>query len=164
MGSYLGTDYNGAYNSDLVPCWPGSIIGGINRTFPSCNGSSDGSLSINLSSNSPSPHTYTWSNQSTNPVIQNLSAGSYWLQVTDSSGCFETTTITLPDPFALLFGELASPTCVGDSNGTATVVSSGCPCMFTLCTFLWDNGDTQKRVIPYTLDGTVLLSLMPMAV
>ena len=143
-GSYLGTDYDGAYNSDLTPCWPGSIIGGINRTFPSCNGSSDGSLSINLSSNSPSPHTYIWSNQSTNPVIQNLSAGSYWLQVTDSTGCFETTTITLPDPFALLFGELASPTCVGDSNGTATVVSSGCPCMFTLCTFLWDNGDTSK--------------------
>ena len=143
-GSYLGTNHDGKYNSSLTPCWPGTIINGINRTFPSCNGLSDGSLSINLSGNSSPPYTYIWSNESTDPVAQNLSAGSYWLYVTDSSGCYETTTISLPDPFALLFGELASPTCSGDSNGVATVVSSGCPCMFTLCTFLWDNGDTTK--------------------
>ena len=59
-------------------------------------------------------------------------------------------TINLPDPFALIFGEIAPPTCFGDSNGTATVVSSGCPCMFTLCTFLWDNGDTSKTSLSLT--------------
>ena len=143
-GSYMGTNMDGIYNSNLTPCWPGTIISSINRTFPSCNGLSDGSLSINLSGNSSSPYTYIWSNNSTNPFIQSLSAGTYWVHITDSTGCYEETTINLPDPFALLFGELASPTCVGDSNGTATVVSSGCPCMFTLCTFLWENGDTTK--------------------
>ena len=45
-------------NSSLTPCWPGTIINGINRTFPSCNGLSDGSLSINLSVNSSPPYTY----------------------------------------------------------------------------------------------------------
>ena len=119
---------------------------------------------MNLSGNSSPPYTYIWSNESTDPVAQNLSAGSYWLYVTDSSGCYETTTISLPDPFALLFGELASPTCSGDSNGVATVVSSGCPCMFTLCTFLWDNGDKIKQVTHYMLDGIVLQLLMPMVV
>ena len=143
-GSYMGTNMDGIYNSNLTPCWPGTIISSINRTFPSCNGLSDGSISVNISGNSSAPYTYIWSNNSTDPVIQDLSAGSYWVHITDSTGCYEETTINLPDPFAILFGELASPICSGDSNGTATVVSSGCPCMFTLCTFLWENGDTTK--------------------
>jgi len=141
-GSYLGTNMDGAYNSNLTPCWPGTIISNFNRVFPSCNGSSDGSISLNLVGTPP--YTYLWSNHSTDSIIDNLSSGTYWVQVTDSSGCYELVTINLPDPFALIFGEISSPTCFGDSNGTATVVSSGCPCMFTLCTFLWDNGDTSK--------------------
>tara|TARA_B100001057_G_scaffold186400_2_gene187181 strand:- start:5035 stop:7977 length:2943 start_codon:yes stop_codon:yes gene_type:complete len=143
-GSYLGNDFDGAYSTSLIPCGLGSIISGINRTFPSCNGLLDGSLSININGGSIPPYTYIWSNNSTDPIIQNLSSGTYWLHVTDSNGCFETTTISLPDPITFIFGELASPTCVTDSNGSATVVSSGCPCMFNLCTFLWDNGDTTK--------------------
>ena len=141
-GSYLGTNMDGAYNSALTPCWPGTIISSFNRLFPSCNGTSDGSISLNLVGTPP--YTFLWSNQSTDSIINNLSAGTYWIQVTDSTGCYEITTINLPDPYALIFGEITSPTCIGDTNGTATVVSSGCPCMFTLCTFLWDNGVTSK--------------------
>jgi len=141
-GSYLGTNMDGTYNSNLSPCWPGTIISNFNRVFPSCNGSSDGSIILNLVGTPP--YTYLWSNQSTDSLIDNLSSGTYWVQVTDSSGCYEIVTINLPDPYAIIFGEITSPTCVEDTNGTATVVSSGCPCMFTLCTFLWDNGVTSK--------------------
>ena len=141
-GSYLGTNMDGAYNSDLTPCWFGTIISSFNRIFPSCNGSSDGSISLNLVGTLP--YTYLWSNQSTDSSINNLNAGTYWVQVTDSTGCYELISINLPDPYALMFGEITSPTCLGDTNGTATVVSSGCPCMFTLCTFLWDNGVTSN--------------------
>ncbi|MDG2139216.1 MAG: T9SS type A sorting domain-containing protein [Flavobacteriales bacterium] len=142
-GSYLGTNMDGAYNSELTPCWPGTIISSVNRFFPSCNGASDGSISLSLVGGA-SPYTYIWSNQSTDSSIQNLAAGSYWVQVVDSTGCYESITITLPDPFAIMFGEIIPPTCIGDSNGTATVNSSGCPCMFSGCTFLWDNGVTIK--------------------
>jgi len=140
-GSYLGTNMDGAYNSDLTPCWFGTIISSFNRIFPFCNGSSDGSISLNLVGTLP--YTYLWSNQSTDSSINNLNAGTYWVQVTDSTGCYELISINLPDPYALMFGEIIPP-CLGDTNGTATVVSSGCPCMFTLCTFLWDNGVTSS--------------------
>jgi len=147
-GSYLGTNMDGAYNSNLTPCWPGTVISNFSRVLPSCNGASDGSVSLSL--NGAPPYTYLWSNQSTDSILTNLSAGTYWVQVTDSTGCYEMLTINLPDPFALIFGEISSPTCFGDSNGTATVVSSGCPCMFTLCTFLWDNGDSTKTSLSLT--------------
>ena len=37
-----------------------------------------------------------------------------------------------------------SPTCPEDENGAAVVNSSGCQCMFSTCTFLWENGITTK--------------------
>jgi hypothetical protein len=37
-----------------------------------------------------------------------------------------------------------SPTCPEDDNGAAVVNSSGCQCMFSTCTFLWENGITTK--------------------
>ena len=142
-GSYMGTNMDGIYNSDLINCGNGSLISSVNEVHPSCNGFSDGTISLSLASNSLS-YTYLWSNQSTNSSIQNLEAGSYWVQVTDSTGCYELKTINLFDPFTISFGGVAPPTCVGDSNGTATLSSSGCPCMFNSCTYLWENGVTTK--------------------
>ncbi|MEC7864101.1 MAG: SprB repeat-containing protein, partial [Bacteroidota bacterium] len=140
-GSYLGTNMDGVYNSELIDCGNGSLISSVNTVHPSCNGFSDGGISLSVLGGS-SPYTYLWSNQSTNSSVQNLEAGSYWVQVTDSTGCYELRTINLFDPFAILFGGIIPPVCVGDSNGIATVTSSGCPCMFSGCTYLWDNGVT----------------------
>ncbi|KRO63476.1 MAG: hypothetical protein ABR80_00990, partial [Cryomorphaceae bacterium BACL11 MAG-121015-bin20] len=147
-GSYMGTNHDGAYHYNLTPCWPGTIISNFNRLFPSCNGYSNGSISLNLVGTPP--YTYLWSNQSTDSFISNLNAGTYWVQVTDSTGCYELVTINLPDPFTIIFGGVAPPTCFGGTNGTATVVSSGCPCMFNLCTFLWENGVTSKTNLSLT--------------
>ena len=36
------------------------------------------------------------------------------------------------------------PTCPGNSNGMATINSTGCVCMFSTCTFLWENGVASK--------------------
>jgi len=142
-GSYLGTNMDGVYNSELINCGNGSLISSVNRVHPSCNGFSDGGISLGVVGGS-SHYTYLWSNQSTDSSIQNLQAGAYWVQVTDSTGCYELRTINLLDPFAIIFGGIIPPTCVGDSNGIATVSSSGCSCMFSGCTYLWDNGVTTK--------------------
>ena len=142
-GSYLGTNMDGVYNSELIDCGNGSLINSVNRVHPSCNGFSDGGISLGVVGDS-SYYTYLWSNQSTNSSIQNLQAGVYWVHVTDSTGCYELRTINLLDPFAIIFGGIIPPTCVGDSNGIATVSSSGCSCMFSGCTYLWDNGVTTK--------------------
>ena len=142
-GSYLGTNYDGAYNPELITCGNGTVVSSFNKINPSCNGFSDGSITINVLGN-PSSYTYLWSTQSTTSSIQNLAAGSYWVQVTDSIGCFELLTINIIDPFIISFGGIIPPLCTGDSMGTATLSSSGCPCMLSQCTFLWDNGVTTK--------------------
>ena len=59
-------------------------------------------------------------------------------------GCYEFRTFNLSDPFSVSFGNIVPPTCIGDSNGTASLSSAGCPCMVSTCTFLWDNGVTTK--------------------
>lgn len=142
-GSYMGSGFNGVYHYVPVDCGPGSVISAVYPNNPSCNGFSDGSINIALV-NDQGPTTYLWSTGSTAPFVQNLSAGTYWVQVTNATGCAETQTVTLSDPFVITFGGIAPPTCPGDSNGMATLNSTGCYCMFSGCTFLWENGGTTK--------------------
>ena len=124
-------------------CAPGSVISSILPTAPTCNGSSNGSINVSVVDDQ-SQHTYLWSTGSTGPSLQNVSAGTYWVQVTNDAGCFETQTVTVNDPFVITFGGIAAPTCIGGSNGMATLNSTGCYCMFSGCTFLWENGGTTK--------------------
>ena len=141
-GSYMGTQYDGHYNYTPVNCGSGSIISGGSAVNPSCNGFSNGSLSI-IAGNGTAPYTYLWSDGSVGSSLTNLSAGIYYVQVTDANGCFEKGSTTLNDPFNITFGGVTHVLCPGGSNGQATVSSSGCVCMFSGCTFLWDNGGTS---------------------
>ncbi len=142
-GSYLSTDNDGIYTLDAVNCGQGSVIASATVIQPSCNGLSNGSISINSTINS-GPYTYLWTTSSNDSSIANLSAGSYSVVVTNALGCYETRTFVLNDPYTISFGGIAAPTCLDYSNGTATVGSSGCQCQFSTCTFLWDNGITTK--------------------
>lgn len=142
-GSYLGTNSDGIYNLDAVNCGQGSVIASVNLTQPTCNGLSNGSISITPIAGS-GPYTYLWTTSSNNSSITNLSAAAYSVIVTNALGCYETRTINLNDPYTISFGGIASPTCIDGGNGTATVGSSGCQCQFSTCTFLWDNGITTK--------------------
>lgn len=140
-GSYIGTDFNGIYNYSPNSCGPGSVITGGNIAHPTCNGASNGSLTpfVNMANG---PHTYLWSTGEVNSSISGLSAGTYSVRVTNAFGCYEDYFVTLQDPFVITFGGINPPTCPGGSNGSVTVGSSGCQCMFSTCTFLWDNGVT----------------------
>lgn len=142
-GSYLGTINNGVYTNQTINCGQGSILSNVVLTQPWCNGSASGAITptANLGT---APYTYLWSNGSTAQQLNNVPAGTYTLQVTDQTGCFEIYTATLVDPFVITFGGVVAPTCPGGSNGQAVVNSSGCPCMFNTCQFIWDNGVSGK--------------------
>ena len=124
-------------------CGSGSVITNAAVTPISCNGFSNGSISLTVNSNA-GPHTYLWTTGSSNPSISNLGVGTYSVMVTDALGCYETRSFTLSDPYIISFGGIIPPACPGGTNGMATVNSSGCPCQFSTCTFLWDNGVTTK--------------------
>ena len=142
-GSYLGTINDGVYTYNAVDCGVGSVIAGGNIIQPSCNGSANGSIDPILVSGN-GPYTYLWDNGSTDSILSNLTQGAYWVRITDALGCYEERTLTLNDPYVISFGGIMAPVCLGGSNGKATVGSSGCPCQFSGCTFLWDNGITTK--------------------
>jgi hypothetical protein len=142
-GSYLGTENDGVYNLDAVNCGFGSVISNAAVTQISCNGLANGSVVLSVNSNA-GPHTYLWTNGSADSSLTNLGPGTYTVLVTNASGCFETRTFNISDPYIISFGGINSPACPGGTNGMATVNSSGCPCQFNTCVFLWDNGITTK--------------------
>ena len=141
--SYLSTQNNGVYFNQTTNCGPGSILSNVSVVQPWCNGSASGLISPSATLGT-APYTYLWSNGSTAPQLSSVPAGTYSLQVTDNTGCFEIYTTTLVDPFVITFGGVVPPTCPGGSNGQAVVNSSGCPCMFNTCQFLWENGINGK--------------------
>lgn len=141
--SYLSTLNNGVYFNQTTNCGPGSILSNVSVVQPWCNGSASGLISPSATLGT-APYTYLWSNGSTAAQLSNVPAGTYSLQVTDNIGCYEIYTTTLADPFVITFGGVVPPTCPGGSNGQAVVNSSGCPCMFSTCQFLWENGVSGK--------------------
>jgi len=142
-GSYMGTAHNGEYELNPVDCGFGSVISSITLSNPSCNGFSDGTIVPGVIAGSD-PYTYLWSTGSTEPLLENVPAGNYWVRITNTNDCYEYRSVSLNEPFVISFGGIVPPTCIGDSNGMATLNSSGCSCMFSTCTFLWENGGTTK--------------------
>ncbi len=106
----------------------------------SCFAAANGSVSVNVTGGT-APHLIQWdaaAGNSTNPQVQNLSAGSYTVLVSDINGCQETATVSIGQP-AQIVTSIASqnPLCNGAANGTATVTVSGGVPNFT---YLWSNG------------------------
>ena len=124
-------------------CADNAVVASASVINPSCNGFLDGSVSINVTG-AAYPYVYHWTNGIYDDSLSNLNAGSYMVRVTDASGCYEDLTYNLVDPYEITYGAISSPTCIGYSDGSATMSSSGCPCMFSTCTFLWENGITTK--------------------
>jgi PKD repeat protein len=89
---------------------PPSVSGA--STDISCFGANDGTAMVTASGTGP--FTYLWSNSSTGASLSNLSAGIYSVDVTDASGCVETTSVIVSEPAELLI-----------TNSTSTDASCG---------------------------------------
>lgn len=88
-----------------------------------CNGTNTGSIDLSVSGATPA-YTYIWSNGATTQDINNLAAGTYSVNVTDSKGCVGTFNVSLSQPSAVSATvSTTSPSC--GTNGTASVSVSG---------------------------------------
>jgi hypothetical protein len=142
-GSYMGSFSNGEYNFSPSNCGTGSIGLSASIGNPTCNGLENGSISPILTTQS-GPFTYSWSDGSIAPSLSNIGSGNYQLRVINAAGCYEDISYSLIDPYEISFGNIVPPNCPGKLSGQATLNSSGCQCMFSTCTFLWENGVTTK--------------------
>ena len=121
----MGNSYDGMYQHPVT--WCGPLILNQFKNNPSCNGLSDGSITVSVSGG-VAPYTYYWDNGEVADSIAGLSAGTYEVTVVDASCCYVTASITLSDPYVISFSLIHNP-CEGDSLGEATLASSGCTCM-----------------------------------
>lgn len=90
-------------------------------TDVSCYGGNDGAIDVTVSGGT-APYTYAWGHGPSTEDVNNLTAGSYDLNVTDSDGCEVDSTFTVNEP-DVLYADLDSTgvTCLGGSDGSITI-------------------------------------------
>jgi gliding motility-associated-like protein len=107
---------------------PDKLIVIINKTDINCYGGSTGSATANVNGGTP-PYNYLWNNGSTLQNIIGLTAGTYWVAVTDANGCGTIDTTYLNQSLPISF--IAAPDtliCYGTSvQLTINYLTGGSP-------------------------------------
>ncbi len=120
------TNADGCSRTDsIIVQEPDPLVSNSENTNLLCNGDNDAFATVNVSGGNPN-YSYLWSTGSNNDSITNISAGDYFITITDNKLCtvFDTVTITSPSSLSGL-GSSQRPLCYGDSNGTATILAFG---------------------------------------
>ena len=120
---------------------PTQIISTIAVDNITCNGANNGMLTANVTGGTPG-YTYKWSNGETTQKIQNLSAGSYSVTITDSNACSTISTASIISPTALNLSAVAGKTnCYNSADATINLTVTGGTKPYT---FKWSTGATTE--------------------
>ncbi|MGE0077760.1 MAG: T9SS type A sorting domain-containing protein [Bacteroidales bacterium] len=147
MGTPLDAGDDEVIHISVTLTEPSAILdGSITGTPTTCYGGTNGTLDLTPSGGTH-PYTYSWD---TSPVkttqdVNNLTAGTYHVTITDSKGCSTVIPGTVSQPDDITFGFSATePTCYGSSNGSLSVSSltGGTPSY----SYLWSNTLTSTTI------------------
>ena len=115
----------------------------------SCNGYSDGEITITTTGGTGTSYTYIFNTANYNGVspysVNALSAGSYSITVEDINGCtfsIPAITITEPTPLSLSTSQLDAG-CNGATDGSAFVTPTGATPTYS---YLWTTGETTGSI------------------
>jgi hypothetical protein len=142
------TDGNACNTSSTVTITQPSLLSAATSILNnvSCFGGSNGAASVNVT-NGTAPYTYQWMPSGGNSsTANNLSTGTYTVNVTDANGCNASSTASITQPAALVASAsvIVNVSCYGGNNGTAAVASSGGTIPYT---YLWSStGSTSATV------------------
>lgn len=128
-GTYTVTvaDANNCTNTAVasVSSSPAPVINSLIGTPPLCGGNNTGSAVVSVSGGSGAL-TYSWSNSSSGVTgITGLTAGTYFVSVTDASGCTAISSVTITEPIAITTTTFSTAASCGTSNGSAVVTAQG---------------------------------------
>lgn len=105
-----------------------------------CFGSADGSATSTGYGGIP-PYLFTWSDSTTNSVLDSVPAGNYFVTVTDSAGCSGTDTITISSPLPFTISSTVSnSSCEYLCNGEVNITVEGGTAPYT---YLWNTEPNQ---------------------
>ena len=123
----------------------------------SCNGGNNGKGFITAAGGT-SPYQYEWSNTATTDTISNLTAGTYYVTVTDFNLCtkVDSITITQPDALTITIDSTRNVSCNGTSTGAIYISVSGGTTDYT---YFWSNEATTQDIvnISYRAEGYSVL-------
>ena len=112
-------------------------------TPASCFGKSDGTATVNVSGGLPD-YAYLWNdpNAQNTATATGLPAGTYFITVTDATGCAKDTSVAISQPPAILISTATtSVSCNGGSDGKASVSASG---GYPGYSYLWNDPNAQQ--------------------
>lgn len=118
-------------------------------TNVSCNGGNNGTATATTMGGT-TPYTYTWNTSpaQTGPTANNLTAGNYFVTVTDSKGCVSTSAaVTITQPSVLTV--TASPSSLISCNSTI-LISATASGGYGTYNYQWSNGATTSSITVYT--------------
>ncbi|OFX34470.1 MAG: hypothetical protein A2X08_10185 [Bacteroidetes bacterium GWA2_32_17] len=137
-GSYtvIVTDANGCTSSSSVTITQPSVLTDtITTSNINCYNDSNGTATIIPSGGTPS-YNYLWDNGITSQFVNNLTAGTHSVTLTDANGCQSITSFNITQPSQLIITPLQTNIlCFGESNGTATANPTGGTPTYT---YLWN--------------------------
>lgn len=147
------TDNNGctATNSGIISALSAPVVNISGTQNINCFGGTNGFINTTVTGGNQ-PYNYLWNNGSTTSNINNLSAGTYTLTVTDSAQCSTIITQTLTENPKIQFGlSLIAGPCNGGTPAIAISAPSGGVAPLNL---LWSNGSTSTSA--QATAGTVM--------
>ncbi len=125
-----------------IPAPPALISTNPTIENVSCNGLSDGTITLVPSGGSP-PYDIAWAGGVNGPTITDLPVGTYVATITDSKGCSfqHTVTVLEPDPLVVSLDNTLTNdvSCAGLEDGMIAVIVEGGNSLSGV-TYLWQNG------------------------
>ncbi|MEA3494429.1 MAG: SprB repeat-containing protein, partial [Bacteroidota bacterium] len=107
----------------------------------SCNGGSDGSITLTVSGGT-TPYNYNWSSNDSTANPSGLQSGMYGVTVTDSNNCQILDSVFLSEPLLLMLSDSINQiNCNGDSSGSITLFPQGGTLPYQ---FNWSDGPTSS--------------------
>ena len=138
--------------ADIYIKAPDSMYLDILFADPSCKGANDGNAKVEIKGGNGAPFKYKWSKPRLrySDTLNNLPAGTYTVQVTDSKGCMSVKDFILiaPDKLELDFELFKSISCFGSSDGQVIAKPTGGlnPYYFSLNNQNYTLSDTFKNL------------------
>ncbi len=117
-----------------------SIVPQASVTPTQCFGLNNGSINVTTSGGTL-PFSYLWNTGATTSYLPNLSAGNYFLTISDAAGCTATQSIPVPQPAAIGVFFTVNPGC-GNTNQVMAGVQGGSPPY----TYLWNTGSVNPAI------------------
>jgi len=145
-GEYLikVTDKNNCFIEQIATLYePEEFLSTETYSDASCNGGSDGTISILLQGGTL-PHSLQWENGFSGYNLVNLNAGTYVYLGLDENNCVTQNEINISEPELLSIEEEMTPvSCVDESDGSMFLDVTGGTEPYE---FIWDSGSTESYI------------------